>query len=80
VRSNPAGEYGSSFCKKILRRKESSVSVVSGDDVEESATSSTPTTMMPDLAVFFKAFNLTIHDDMTKNSPGVVLQVSLSPG
>jgi hypothetical protein len=34
--------------------------------------------MMPDLAVFFKAFNLTIHDDMTKNSPGVVLQVGLS--
>jgi hypothetical protein len=30
---------------------------------------------MPDLAFFFKAFTLSLHDDLAKNSQGSLVQV-----
>jgi hypothetical protein len=35
-----------------------------------------PLLMMPDLAVFFKALNLNVHDDLAKNNHGAILKVS----
>jgi hypothetical protein len=34
-----------------------------------------PLLMMPDLAVFFKALSLNVHDDLAKNNHGAILKV-----
>ena len=38
---------------------------------------SEPLMLMPDLAVFFKAFTLSLHDDLAKNNQGAIIQVKL---